>query len=106
MKENQMKKKIAYTSLLVALATMLAMPTTISAAAVDTAPGQNKLQCFDGTTDGGFGGTCTLKANGAKGPAYLDNTDSNAAGDYSGVFIQNTTLAGQTLGSVTQLGYN
>jgi len=90
----------------VALAAMLTMSTTSSAAAVDTAPGQNKLQCFDGTTDGGFGGICTLKANGAKGPATLDNTDSNPNGDYSGVFIQNTTLSGQLLTSVTQLSYS
>jgi hypothetical protein len=96
-----MKHSAAYASLILALATMVA----VSAAPVPTAPGQNKLLCFDGTTDGGFGGTCTLKANGAKGPAYLDNTDSNAAGDYSGVYTQNTTLAGQTLGSVTHLGY-
>jgi len=71
-----------------------------------TAPGQNKILCFDGTTDGGFGGTCTLKANGAKGPATLNNTDTNPSGDYSGVYIQNSTLNGQTLGSVTQLGYS
>jgi hypothetical protein len=82
------------------------MTTTLGTAAEDTAPGLNKLLCFDGTTDGGFGGTCTLKANGAKGPAYLDNSSSNTNGDYSGVYIQNTTLAGQTLSSVTHLGYN
>lgn len=71
-----------------------------------TAPGQNKLQCFDGTTDGGFGGTCTLKANGAKGPATLNNTDTNAAGDYAGVYFANSTMTGQPLGSVTQLSYS
>jgi hypothetical protein len=70
-----------------------------------TAPGQNKLLCFDGTTDGGFGGVCTLKANGAKGPATLNNTDSNAAGDYAGVYYANTTMSGQALGAVTQPGY-
>lgn len=100
-----MKNSIACTALLAGLTTMLAMSPTLNAAPVATAPGQNKLLCFDGTTDGGFGGNCTLKANGAKGPAYLDNTESNSAGDYAGVYIQQTTLTGQTLGSVTQLGY-
>jgi hypothetical protein len=70
-----------------------------------TAPGQNKIQCFDGTTDGGFGGVCTLNSSGAKGSATLNNSDSNANGDYSGVFIGATTITGQTLGNITQLGY-
>jgi hypothetical protein len=72
---------------------------------VSTAPGQNKLQCFDGTTDDGFGGTCTV-SNGAKGPATLNNTDTNAAGDYAGVYILNSTLFGQLLTDVKQLSYN
>jgi hypothetical protein len=85
-----------------------ALAVTVSAAngPVSTAPGQNKLLCFDGTTDGGYGGTCTLKANGAKGPATLNNTDSNVNGDYAGVYIQNSTLFGQPLSKITQLGYN
>jgi hypothetical protein len=72
---------------------------------VDTAPGQNKLLCFDGTTDGGFGGVCTLNSNGAKGPATLDNTANNPSGDYAGVYVQNTTMSGQPLSSITQLSY-
>src|SRR5258708_6147940 len=103
-----MKKPIAYATQLVALATMLVLWTTPSSAAPGhhpppTAPGQNKLLCFDGTTDGGFGGICTLKANGATGPATLDNTDSNPKGDYAGVYFANTTMTGQTLGNITQL---
>jgi hypothetical protein len=77
-----------------------------AAAGRSTAPGQNKLQCFDGTTDGGYGGVCTLNNNGAKGSATLNNTDSNPAGDYAGVYIGETTLAGQLLTKVTQLGYS
>ena len=69
------------------------------------APGHNKIQCFDGTTDGGFGGTCTLKSMGVNAPATLSNNSSNPNGDYSGVFYQNSMLIGKTLGSVTQLGY-
>ena len=60
--------------------------------AVATAPGQNKLQCFDGTTDGGYGGTCTLNSNGAKGSATLDLTSSNPAGDYAGVYTLESTI--------------
>jgi len=73
---------------------------------VVTAPGGNKLLCFDGTTDGGFGGTCTLPTNGAKGSAILANTSTNPNGDYAGAYVQNTTLAGQALNTVTQLSYS
>ena len=71
---------------------------------VSTAPGGNKLQCFDGSPE--FGGTCTLPSNGAKGSAILALTSDNANGDYAGAYVQNTTLAGQALNKVTQLGYN
>src|SRR5437773_5515544 len=73
---------------------------------VPTAPGQNKIICFDGTTDGGFGGVCTLNSNGAKGTATLDNTVAVGTADYAGVYINNTTISGQTLGNITQLGYH
>jgi len=95
-------------------ATVMAFAALLAAAAmparagsVPTAPGQNKLLCFDGPSDGTiYGGHCTLKANGAKGPATLDNTDTDPDGDYSGVYIQNTTLTGQLLSDITQLGYS
>jgi len=70
-----------------------------------SAPGHNKLLCFDGTTDGGFGGTCTLTANGAKGPATLNNTDSNPNGDYAGVYTQVSSMYGQLLTQIKVLGY-
>jgi hypothetical protein len=73
---------------------------------VATAPGQNKLKCFDGTTDGGFGGTCTLNSNGAKGPATLDNSSSSPSGDYSGVYTLESTVYGQLLTALTQLSYH
>lgn len=96
----------------VAVATMTlsavayAGPGQANAAGRATAPGQNKLQCFDGTTDGGYGGVCTLNNNGAKGAATLNNTDTNPAGDYAGVYIAETTLSGQPLSKVAQLGYS
>src|SRR5690349_6967489 len=104
MKKLSLKAGMATASMLTSL--LIASSVLAAGTPVPTAPGQNKLLCFDGTTDGGFGGICTLKANGAKGPATLDNTDSNVNGDYSGVYIQNTTITGQTLGNITQLGYN
>jgi hypothetical protein len=67
-----MKKLMSYAAAAAMLVGSLAVSMPASASAPSTAPGQNKLVCFDGTTDGGFGGVCTLKANGAKGPATLD----------------------------------
>jgi hypothetical protein len=70
-----------------------------------TAPGLNKLQCFDGTTDGGFGGTCTLNSMGAKGSATLSLTSSNPNGDYAGAYTLESKLYGTLLTNVTQLSY-
>ena len=64
----------------------------------------NTLTCFSGTTDGGtYGGTCTI---GPAGTATLALTSSNPNGDYAGVNYSNSTLVGQSLSSVTQLGYH
>jgi len=105
--ERKIMKKIISIVSSMALAASFLLPLSAGATAPTTAPGQNKLLCFDGPSDGTiYGGKCTLKSNGAKGPATLDNTDSNVNGDYSGVYIQNTTITGQTLGNITQLGYN
>lgn len=88
-----------------ASAAAVAGPGQANAVGRATAPGQNKLLCFDGTSDGGYGGVCTLNGNGAKGSATLNNTDTNPAGDYAGVYIAESTLNGQLLTQVTQLGY-
>jgi len=71
-------------AVLAVLALMLAFSGAAHAAGPNTpnphatfAPGHNKIQCFDGTTDGGFGGTCTLKSNGVNAPATLSNNSSN-----------------------------
>ena len=89
-----------------AITLMLALAMPVSAAAPPTAPGQNKLQCFDGTTDGGFGGTCTLNSRGAKGKATLNLTSTNTAGDYAGVYTLNSNMYGTLLTSLTQLSYH
>jgi hypothetical protein len=72
-----------------------------------TAPGQNKLLCFDGVTDNlGFSGTCTLKAKGAKGPATLDLSANDPDGSYAGVYTADSTLYGEDLADVTQMSYH
>ncbi len=106
-KNKYSKKVFSFSGIALAILFTVAIAASAYAATPPTAPGLNKLLCFDGTTEGGgYGGVCTLKANGAKGPATLDNTDTNPNGDYSGVYFQESTLFGQSLGSVTQLGYN
>src|SRR5581483_11316517 len=98
-------KKTLSAAMGVSLAVGLLLGSIALAATNPAAPGQNKLVCFDGTTDGGYGGTCTV-SNGAKGPATLDNTDNNVNGDYAGVYIQNSNLMGEILGQVSQLSYS
>jgi hypothetical protein len=100
-------KKLMYTvAAFGAITLMLALAMPVSAAALTTAPGQNKLQCFDGVTDGGFGGTCTLKSKGAKGPATLDLSSDNLAGDYAGVYTFDSSLYGTLLTDITQISYH
>ena len=89
-----------------AMTLILALAMPVSAAPPATAPGQNKIQCFDGETDGGFGGTCTLKSKGAKGPATLDLSSSNPAGDYAGVYTFDSSLYGTLLTDITQVSYH
>ena len=73
--------------------------------AASSAPGQNKLRCFSGTTDGGpYGGKCRL-INGGRGGVLLDNTDGDPDGSYSGAYILNNGLSGQALSNVTDLSF-
>lgn len=106
-----MNKIMSYTSAVFAPIFVLVLVFTmanVASAVVDTAPGLNKLQCFDGTTDGGYNGVCTLKSNGAKGPATLNNVDEDTDpyNNYSGVYVLNSNLIGDALGEVTQLSFN
>jgi len=76
-------------------------------AVVDTAPGQNKLVCFDGTTEGTiYGGDCVMKSKGARGPAILNNTDGDTDGSYSGVYVEASSMYESLLSDITQLGFN
>lgn len=90
-----------------AITLMVAMAMPAGAAAPSTAPGHNKLQCFDGVTDAiGFSGTCTRNSSGAKGSAILDLTSSDPDGDYAGVFTADSNMYGALLTSLTQLSYH
>ncbi len=60
-----------------------------------------ELLCFDGTTDGGYGGTCAI----SNGVATLNNSSSSVTGDYSGVYYAISTYSGQLLSSISSLGY-
>jgi hypothetical protein len=71
---------------------------------VPTAPGQNKLICFDGTTDGvPYGGTCVPNSRGAKGSVTLSAVTLGM--DYAGVYTNDSTMYGQNLSEVTTLSF-
>lgn len=99
-------KKFIYLGIgLLALGSVVTITFPAEAAAPPTAPGMNKLQCFSGTTDGGYGGTCTLNSKGAKGAATLGLTSSNASGDYAGVYTLESKMYNTLLSNLTQLSY-
>jgi len=68
-----------------------------------TPGGADLLVCFDGTTQGGFGGVCTASLDHKK--ATLNNNSSNPAGDYAGVYSFDPTVYGQFLTDITALSY-
>ncbi len=65
----------------------------------------NKIQCFDGTTDGGFNGVCTLVAPGGATLNTIDN-DLDPNNNYAGVYVQNTNLDGKLIGDVNKLSFS
>ena len=72
-----------------------------------TAPGLNKLLCFDGASDPDiYSGTCTLNSKGAKGSATLDLSSGDPDGDYAGVYTLDSTVYGQLLTDITQMSYH
>ena len=62
------------------------------------APNPNPLLCFDGTTDGGFNGHCTLITGGATLNTIDDNSNPNDA--YAGVYYANQSNNGKNLAAV------
>lgn len=72
-----------------------------------TAPGQNKLLCFDGLSDGGYGGTCTVTSGPkSKQVAQLTTNGGNPSGEYAGVYFAKGPLDGKTLGQVDKLSFS
>ena len=114
-----MKRTLLHTALgavFAATATMASLavaapPTSVGSAPFDappaTAPGKNKLLCFDGVSDESiYGGSCTLVGRGAMGPAILDLTAEDADGSYAGVYYANGSIYGEPLADITHLGFH
>jgi len=97
------------TAVLATAGVLLGMTAASAGAAGNsTAPGQNKIQCFQGSNTPVVdpqSGTCTLLSNGAKGKATLALNSGDTDGDYAGVFTNDSNLYGQPLGQVIQAGY-
>ena len=93
-------------------AALAAPPMSAAAAPFDrgppaTAPGHNKLKCFDGPSEGTeFGGTCTIVGRGAMGPAVLDVSSTDPQGDYAGVYYAESSIFGAALGDIDRLGFH
>lgn len=106
-----MKRTLLSAALATAFATAVTMAAPASSAQPDNAPplnapGQNKLVCFDGPSEGTiYSGSCTLIGRGAMGPAILNNSSDDPDGDYSGVYYENSSIYGSLLSDITQLGY-
>ena len=101
----------AATATMAAVATAAPPVTSAASAPFDapplTAPGKNKLKCFDGPSEGApQGGSCTLVGRGAMGPAVLDVSSTDPDGDYAGVYYQEGSIYGATLDSIKQLGFH
>jgi hypothetical protein len=91
----------------VALLALAFATFTPSAGAVpnENANNGNKLQCFSGTTDGEYNGTCELMPPNA---AHLNTTDEDIDpnNSYAGVYIQNSNLDGKLLADVNKLSFD
>lgn len=99
------KSMYMHTAAAFGVLTVLALAMPVSAG--PTSPGQNKLQCFDGVTDGfGNGGTCTLDSHGSKGSATLNLSSGDPDGDYAGVYTLESGLYGSLLTDITQISYH
>lgn len=105
MRINKIANIIAISSLFVSSVAWAAGPPP--GKPITTAPGQNKIQCFDGPSElTVFGGKCTLNSSGAKGPATLDLSDSNPNGDFAGVFTNTSVIYGAPVAGLSQLSYH
>src|SRR5438132_13914864 len=110
-----MRKITTYIAALALAVSSLGLAITASAAANPQPNGSNKLQCFDGTSDGGFYGLCSISNGGgtlnnnspSDTPAGNDATGtSNPYDQYSGVYITGSNLSGKALSSVNNISFN
>lgn len=94
-----MRKLIASVTSLALVASFFAMVVTVDAAPPDTAPGKNKIECFEsGAAD------CTLNSKGAKGSATLTVTGEGIAAVIFRGF--NDSLYAAPLGDITHLAFS
>ena len=110
-----LRKSIVNAAAAATLAAVLAGATPVNAAGTGNISG-NKLQCFSGTTDGGYFGTCSVTAGGVVTLNNNSPTDTPAGNDvtgttnpndqYSGVFVENSNLAGKLLNTVNKLTFS
>lgn len=66
----------------------------------------NKFQCFSGTTDGGYNGTCAYTASGDGAVLNTVDSDADPNNAYAGVYLQNSNLAGKKLADVNKLSFS
>ena len=94
-------------SLAVAAPPVMGVEAAPFAAPPATAPGKNKLECFDGESEGtDLGGDCRRIGRGAMGPAILDLTADDPEGSFAGVYYLESSIFGAELGEIEQLGYH
>ncbi len=86
---------------LIGVAVLVAL--ALASTAIAGSENGNKIQCFDGTTDGGFNGTCTLTAEGATLDTVDGDADPNNA--YAGVYLQNSNLDGKLVSKINKLAF-
>jgi hypothetical protein len=109
-KQRSQEVKKILLALTAVVAIGVAVPVALGATHPASVPTMgNKLTCFDGTTDGGFYGLCTVTKAGV---ATLDNESNDSTGttnpydQYSGVYLKNSNLVGKAIRTVNQLGFS
>ncbi len=98
-----MRKFLKSLAAISTITAMFALVLTSSAAGNPASDNGNKLQCFSGTTDGGYNGTCQLIKNGAYLNTYDFDSDPNNS--YAGVYILNNNVDGKLLSEVNKLSF-
>ncbi len=87
------------TTLAVLVTAPFALAALAGPAVAAPSPKANQATCFDGASEGSGNGTCVR--NGAKS-FTLTNP---APGDYSGVYVESSSLSGMRFADITSLGF-